>query len=329
MSKRNILVTGATGKQGRALIRALLHSSSSAEQNYHIYALTRTASSPSAKSLRETEREENLTLVEGNLDDEASIRKIFKDAEERGGIWGVFAVLAFPGLGVEADGEERQGKLIADLALEFGVKSFLYSSAMRAGPKYEDELKLSGRAKANIEMHCMKLGLLGLPWTILRPSFFMENFEGFIGSISVAVMKSGLKPDTSTALINHEKYKHKILTLASEFSTMTQLEESHQKALGKPIPAVPAAFGWLLVKMNKATRGLITDIEKHHYAYVAGEYPSCDSEIALANSAYKMKTYFEWKSQERKERKEERKEDTSGAGNWNQVSLGKLLTGRM
>ena len=111
--KRNVLVTGATGKQGQALIRALLHAQEAAvadDHIYHIYALTRKASSPGAQALAERWKE-NLTVVEGDLDDRASISKIFGDTKGNGGIWGVFAVLAYPGLGAEADGEEEQGKV--------------------------------------------------------------------------------------------------------------------------------------------------------------------------------------------------------------------------
>lgn len=56
-------------------------------------------------------------------------------------------------------------KLLADLALNYRVKAFIYSSSFRAGEKYEAELVLSGKAKANIERHCMELGQRGLSWT--------------------------------------------------------------------------------------------------------------------------------------------------------------------
>lgn len=108
----NILVSGATGKQGSALIRALLHPSilnaSHAAHQYHIYALTRKASSPNAQRLSNVK---DVTVVEGDLDAPESISKIFQDAKSNGGIWGVFAVLAFPGWVASADGEERQGKV--------------------------------------------------------------------------------------------------------------------------------------------------------------------------------------------------------------------------
>lgn len=37
--------------------------------------------------------------------------------------------------------------------------------------------------------------------SILRPGFFMENYDGFIGAITVSVLKSGLKPDTTVQLV--------------------------------------------------------------------------------------------------------------------------------
>jgi len=55
--------------------------------------------------------------------------------------------------------------MLADLGLEYGVKSFIYSSAMRAGPKYEDQNRLDAKAKADIEEYCKELGQKGLPWT--------------------------------------------------------------------------------------------------------------------------------------------------------------------
>lgn len=91
--------------------------------------------------------------------------------------------------------------MVADLSLEYGVSVFIYSSDERGGDKYDDEQVLSRRAKVNIERHVRQLGEKGLPWTILRPGFFMQNYNGTIGSITVAVIKAGVKPTTTLALI--------------------------------------------------------------------------------------------------------------------------------
>ncbi|EGO00085.1 hypothetical protein SERLA73DRAFT_88941 [Serpula lacrymans var. lacrymans S7.3] len=331
--RRKILVAGATGKQGHSLIRALLNpTTADSENQYHIYALTRKASSPSAQHIA---AENEVTVVEGDLDIPETITKIFEQAKPDGGIWGVYSVLAFPGLGASADGEERQGKMLADIALEYGVSAYIYSSARRAGPKYENDLKLSGLAKARIEQHCMSLGEKGLPWTIIRPVIFMENFDGFIGSITFSVLKTGLKPDTEVALIssedignvaagvfrNHEQYIHKTPVLSSEFSTISQMEESYKRAMGRSIPAVPKVFAWLITKANRGAQDLLKDLELSHTARMSGDYSELDEEIKTANSAYPMKTYHDWLLRE--------KEPKAANGEWNKVSIGKLLTGRV
>ncbi|KUJ13254.1 NAD(P)-binding protein [Mollisia scopiformis] len=322
--RRNLLVTGATGKQGQALIRALLQSA----EEFQIYALTRKISSPIAQNLASIG--DSVTVVEGDLDDTDSIVKIFEKVRGYGGMWGVFAVLAFPGLGNNADGEERQGKLLADIAFHYRVHSFVYSSSFRAGEKYEAELMLSGRAKANIELRCMELGQRGFPWTIIRPGFFMENFNDFIGSISASVLKKGLKDDTEASddigkvaagvFRNHEKFRHRILAVVGEFATMNQVYESHKLATGKPMPAVPSGFGWLILKMNKATQELIEHCEKSYHARMWGEYPTWESEWQAAKEAGKMKTCYEWFG--------DRSKDEGRDADWNKVSVGKLMVGR-
>jgi NAD(P)-dependent dehydrogenase (short-subunit alcohol dehydrogenase family) len=103
-----ILVVGATGKQGRAVVEALRPSADSDDIPFRVLALTRSASSPSAQRLVQ---ERHVQVVEGDLDSAESMRKVYEDANSSGGIWGVYCVLAYPGLGANADGEERQGKV--------------------------------------------------------------------------------------------------------------------------------------------------------------------------------------------------------------------------
>ena len=114
--RKTILVTGSTGKQGRSLTTALLASS---KEHFNILALTRNPASSAAQDLlAEAKSNDNVkvSLVKGDLDDAASIRAVFEDAKKSGnGVWGVFAVLAFPGLGAKADREEKQGIVSSDI----------------------------------------------------------------------------------------------------------------------------------------------------------------------------------------------------------------------
>jgi uncharacterized protein YbjT (DUF2867 family) len=116
-AERNVLVVGATGKQGRATVKYLLEPdpSESSAIKYKVQALTRNPSSEPARQLLERNRQhvEELSLVQGDLDKPDSIRKIFQDAASSngGGIWGVFVALAYPGLGESAEGEIKQAKV--------------------------------------------------------------------------------------------------------------------------------------------------------------------------------------------------------------------------
>lgn len=79
-----ILVTGATGKQGGALIKSLV----SKKADFQILAVTRNTESASAQRLQ---KNTNVRLVQGDLDRPA---ELFKQAQSltSGPIWGVFSV---------------------------------------------------------------------------------------------------------------------------------------------------------------------------------------------------------------------------------------------
>lgn len=82
---RALLITGATGKQGGSVIKALL----ARNTNFKILAVTRDVNSPSAKRLAAASP--NITLVQGNLD---NTEAIFQDAKKavQESVWGVFSV---------------------------------------------------------------------------------------------------------------------------------------------------------------------------------------------------------------------------------------------
>ncbi|KAJ7348307.1 NAD(P)-binding protein [Mycena albidolilacea] len=337
MAKKLILVTGATGKQGRALIHALNLGDSDSEPDFHVWALTRTVSSPAANELA-AHNTQHVTVVQGNLDSPDDIRNIFEDAKkDRGGVWGVFCALAFPGLGANADGEEKQGKTLADISAEYGVSSYIFSSVERGGEYLSDTAKLDRHAKVMIERHVRALGeSKGLPWTILRPGFFMENYEHTIGTFAVGVLKKGLKPTTTNQLVavedighvaaavfqSPQKYASQILVVAGEASTMAEQEVSYKRATGKQLPSIPTWLARLLIAFNTHTQALIADIECVHDARTSGKCPEVAEQTAAARRAYpEMKTFEAWARQNAGE--------TSGRGEgWNQVSIWRLVTGK-
>ncbi|KAJ9306551.1 hypothetical protein DTO217A2_3903 [Paecilomyces variotii] len=358
---RTILITGATGQQGQALIAALrppnhnnnnndnpnpaTEPTASSEEaaliietsesviEYRVLALTRNKNSDAAKRLA---GEKHVRVVEGDLNRRESIKNVFEDAKKDDGIWGVFAVMAYPGLNRDAEGEERQGKILADLALEYNVSAYIYSSALRAGPKYDDQERLSGRAKANIERHVQALGENGLPWAIIRPGFFMENFSGLIGRITAGVLRQGLRPETKIRLIakddigkvaasvfkNFPEFKNSILSLVSESLSISEIEKIHERATCRPLPSIPWPFAWFILAINSGARCLIEKLDNDHAVQARGEYAELDAEIERAKKAYPdMKRFGEWAKQQ--------DGGEAGQGGWNQVSLWKLLMGQL
>jgi uncharacterized protein YbjT (DUF2867 family) len=175
MEERNdrgtVLVVGATGRQGGAVARHLL------ETKFRVRALVRDPQKPRARTLVES----GIELVQGDLDDHVSFERALDSA------YGVFSVQNFFQAGYE--GEIRQGTAIADLAKKVGVEHFVYSSV---GSAYRDTGISHFETKRKIEEHIRKLDL---PYTILRPVFFMHNWEGMRERIFEGVFESPLDPN--------------------------------------------------------------------------------------------------------------------------------------
>lgn len=82
---RVVLITGATGKQGSAVVKSLLQ----AKSDFTILAVTRNPNSPAAQELKNTSP--NILLVQGDLNDASAI---FENARKAmpGSIWGVYSI---------------------------------------------------------------------------------------------------------------------------------------------------------------------------------------------------------------------------------------------
>jgi uncharacterized protein YbjT (DUF2867 family) len=168
-----ILVTGATGKQGGAVAKHLL------QQNFQVRAMVRNLTSPAAKALADR----GVELVQGDFDDRESLERAVA------GAYGVFSVQAF--VDDDFDLEVRQGTAIAKIAKAAGVEHFVYSSVGSAdkntGVPHFD-------SKAKVEAYIQEIGI---PATILRPVFLMENWEMFgRDSILNGTLMQPLSPET-------------------------------------------------------------------------------------------------------------------------------------
>ncbi|WP_375488948.1 NmrA/HSCARG family protein [uncultured Jatrophihabitans sp.] len=143
-------VFGATGQQGGATIAALLESGAS------VRAVVRDRDK--ARSLAEA----GADLVVADLTDSDSVYRALDGADR------VFAVTTMTD-DRGTDGETADGKLIADAARAGGVQHVVYSSVGGAErnsgvPHFE--------SKRRVEEY---LAEIGVPHTVIRPTFFFEN----------------------------------------------------------------------------------------------------------------------------------------------------------
>jgi uncharacterized protein YbjT (DUF2867 family) len=145
-----VVVTGATGRQGRAVGRALLAA------GWPVRAMTRHPGRSVARALADA----GAQLVVADMEDPASLDRAFA------GAYAVYSVQNYMTSGL--DGEVRQGRNVGDAALRAGVRHLVQGSA---GTGERGTGVGSFESKVDIEDH---LAELGLPVTVLRPTAFME-----------------------------------------------------------------------------------------------------------------------------------------------------------
>ncbi|MFF3641100.1 NmrA/HSCARG family protein [Streptomyces sp. NPDC002564] len=225
---RVVVVTGATGRQGGATARALL------SRGWTVHALVRDPDKPEALALKES----GAVLVRGDLDDTASL-----DAALRGA-YGVFSVQTFAGPDGFA-GEIRQGEAIADAAARAGVAHFVYSSV--DGAERPGQVRHFA-SKGEVERH---IAALGLPATVLRPTFFITNFE-HLGPQWVdgeLTLTMALEPDTKLQMITPgdigniaadafdapADHLGRTVEIAADELTGPQLADVFARAAGSPV----------------------------------------------------------------------------------------------
>ena len=225
---RTILVTGATGKQGGAVLRALLG------QGFTIRAMTRKPESEAGRALAAV----GVDVIQGDLDHPASVSRALE------GAWGVFAVQNTWEHGVEK--EEEQGKRIAELARAAGVHHYVYTSV---GSAHRDTRLPHFENKSRVEAVVRALRFPS--HVILRPVFFMENIASpwFLNG---DVLATALQPTTVLQMIAVEdigRYGARAFTesarlngreidIAGDALTMPQAAAILTKALGRPITFV-------------------------------------------------------------------------------------------
>lgn len=234
---KTIVVTGATGHQGGAVVDALLASGTP----WRVRALTRKPEGAAAKVLAAR----GVELVEADLDRPETL------VPTLAGTYGVF--------GVQQRGkrEAARGIALVDAAARAGVEHFVYSSVggverVRGIPHFDSKWEVEKR-----------LGHSGLRATILRPSSYMEGFTTpGAATMGMTMMAATLGDSKSLQMIavrdigafaamafaEPATYVGEALELAGDELTVPQLARITGKKYWRGMPR------WLLRAMGPESR---------------------------------------------------------------------------
>jgi uncharacterized protein YbjT (DUF2867 family) len=218
-----ILVTGATGQQGGAVARSLLR------QGHKVRALTRNPNKAAGLAKAGAE------IVKGDLTDKATCERVLQGTD------GVFAVSTFIEAGMDV--EVQQGITLADAAKKANVRHFVYTSVGSANrntgvPHFDTKWK--------VEQH---ISQLGLPATILRPVWFMENFGTYFLPSPEGVLVVPLRPDKklhmiavqdigefgAAAFLRPAEFIGQAIDLAGDEMTPPEVAAHLSRRMGRPI----------------------------------------------------------------------------------------------
>lgn len=234
---KTILVTGATGHQGGAVVDALL----APETVWHIRALTRKPDGAAAKALAAR----GVEPVGADLDRPESLIPALE------GVHGVY--------GVQQRGkkEAARGVALVNAAARAGVGHFVYSSAggvdrVRGIPHFDSKREVEKQLRQS-----------GLPATILRPSSYMEGFTmPGAATVGMSMMHATLGDSKALQMIavrdigifaalafaDPASYVGEALELAGDELTLPQMSRVTGKKYWRGMPR------WLLRMMGPESR---------------------------------------------------------------------------
>ena len=274
-----ILVTGATGNVSSALIANLIDKGAS------VRGLVRD------ESKGESLKDSGVEVAIGNLDDQGSIEKALEGIEK------VFLLTPV------GEDSPQQSRNVTDAALKQGSPYIVRMSAIGAA---SDAPSRNGKAHAETEADLIKSGL---PYTILKPHFFMQNImmaaesiasegniympfkDGKLGMIDVRDIA-----DVSAVILTEEGYEGKTFTPSGPKSiSLSEVAAAFSSALDKEV-------NYIDVPMEAADESLsgmgFPEWNKNAYleyfkAYSEGwgDYTSSDVEDITGNPARSIETF--------------------------------------
>jgi len=240
-----VLVAGATGTQGGAVVDALL------AKNIAVRAIVRNKNSDAAKALAAM----NVELAEATFDDLDSLTRAAEGAT------GIFSVQMGTHPGNKGEETRHANNLIA-AAKSAGIQQIVHSSVARAGdhenfvdwdkgawePLYWEEKAAAIEAVKSADFAY---------WTIIKPPFIMINLlppmdEIMFPSLTTGRIATPIAPETkidwvspndigrfaAEAFTRPEKFNKEEFAIVGDSLTMDEVADILSDVIGKPFKAI-------------------------------------------------------------------------------------------
>ena len=224
---KKVLVTGATGKQGGAVAKAMLRG------GCDVRALTRNSSSASARQLASLGAE----IMVGSLDDVESVRKAVK------GVDGVFSVQNYWEPTTGYNGEIRQAMNLAEAARDADVGHFIQST-MATADNFVGVRHFQSKRQVEQRLDAMRIR-----HSLLGPVYFMENLldPKMGGKMTFPTLSGTLRKNTALHLLSSEdiglavreiffapdRFLGQRVNLAGDQLTVPEMKSTYRDVTGK------------------------------------------------------------------------------------------------
>mmetsp|Transcript_7676 Transcript_7676/g.11149 ORF Transcript_7676/g.11149 Transcript_7676/m.11149 type:complete len:313 (+) Transcript_7676:283-1221(+) len=256
----NVLVLGATGKQGSWVCDALL-----AEKKFAVYGMTRSATSSGAKKLEG----KGAHVVEGDMASQESIESAIKSTQSK-----YLYILTLVGT---KESEIKAGKAAIDAAVACSIEFVVFTSVADADVCYDNVTHF--KSKLEIENY---LKTTTLNYSILRPVAFLDNFDDPVnynpltrgcvksmwhGDVKVKMVSCRDTGKAAAQMFLHpEEYKGKTITCVSCDVTGEEVASALSTVSSEPCKYSMAMPFWVTRILFPDVARMVTYLEEKGYS---------------------------------------------------------------
>lgn len=280
---QHFLVAGGTGRQGGAVVSALLSDPASPIEPARIHVITRSITGPTAVKLSA----KGISLVEGSLGQPGLIFDTLQKQDIDLHRVSIFLAQA------HGPTELSDAKLFIDAASTAGIEYFVYSSVDRGGKEASDKDPSYCKTfsdKYHIEKHLIATAEAsrrsqapntGFDYTILRPTWFAENaIWGFPGQLCMTGWRENMNGKrmqvvtaedlgrwAAEALLRPDRtgIRNTAISIASDYLSFDDVNTIFREETGQPVAVTYGLLARLMIWLVTDLRTMFGFVNERDY----------------------------------------------------------------